>query len=363
MIASGAIQPLDWQEGQLRLLDQTALPADERWITLTSVEGVAAAIARMQVRGAPAIGIVAVAGMALAAKAAAAAGADLSVQLAAAADLLLQTRPTAVNLRWAVERALREAAIETDAAQVAKRLRELDSRVLSEQWAADRALSALGAELFPGPARILTHCNTGALATGGYGTALGIIRTLHEFGRLAMVYVDESRPRLQGAQLTVWELHRLGAPYTLVPDVAAAAIMAQGEVDAVNVGADRIAANGDTANKIGTYQLAIAAHYHKIPCYVAAPISTLDPATATGRDIPIEEREADEVRRIGGALVTLADAPVRNWAFDVTPAELITAIITERGVLEPPYDKAIAAVLDRSSHRSPGSHGCDHDVD
>lgn len=338
------LRPLVWEQGALRLLDQTHLPEAERWVHADSLEAVAHAICTMQVRGAPAIGIAAAAGMALAAQAARKQSRPVEPALERAAETLLRTRPTAVNLRWAVERARQEAAGVLTASEAAERLDRLVERLLDGQWAADRALSALGAALLPNDARVLTHCNTGALATGAYGTALGVIRTAHERGEVAMVYVDESRPRLQGARLTVWELARLGAPYTLIPDAAAAALMARGQVDAVVVGADRIAANGDVANKIGTYQVAVAARYHGVPFYVAAPVSTLDPRTSDGASIPIEERSPDEVRLIGATAVTLASAPVWNPAFDVTPADLVTAIITERGVLEPPYDAAIRRV-------------------
>lgn len=335
------MQPLAWEQGVLRLLDQTRLPGVEHWVTANSVEAVADAIRTMRVRGAPAIGIAAAAGMAIAARVALEQGQPVDVALDQAARMLGQTRPTAVNLHWAIDRARQEVRDAPDSAAVADRLDRLVGRLLDQQWAADRALSALGAALLPVHARVLTHCNTGALATGAYGTALGVIRTAHEQGKVAMVYVDESRPRLQGARLTVWELRRLGVPHSLIPDVAAAALMARGAVDAVVVGADRIAANGDVANKIGTYTVALAARRHGIPFYVAAPVSTLDPRTPDGTSIPIEERSPDEVRVVEGLTITVPDAPVWNPAFDVTPAELVTAIITERGVLEPPFGEAI----------------------
>ena len=335
------MRPLVWERGALRLLDQTRLPQAEHWVTVGSVEAVADAIRTMQVRGAPAIGIAAAAGMAIAARGALETGQPVDVALEHAARTLGRTRPTAVNLHWAIERALQEARNASDAATVVERLDRLVQRIIEQQLAADRALSALGAALLPDRARVLTHCNTGALATGAYGTALGVIRTAHALGKVAMVYVDESRPRLQGARLTVWELRRLGVPHTLIPDVAAAALMARGEVDAVVVGADRIAANGDVANKIGTYAVALAARSHGIPFYVAAPVSTLDLHTPDGASIPIEERSFDEVRVVDGRPITVTDTPVWNPAFDVTPADLVTAIITEHGVLKPPYDEAI----------------------
>ncbi|MDI3341311.1 MAG: S-methyl-5-thioribose-1-phosphate isomerase [Sphaerobacter sp.] len=313
-----ALQPLVWDQRVLSLLDQTDLPQRERWVQADTVEAVVHAIRTMQVRGAPAIGIAAAAGMAIAARAASERGEAIGPALDRAAHLLRGTRPTAVNLRWAVERALHEAATAPEPAEVAGALGRLVTRLIDEQWAADRALSALGAALLPDQARVWTHCNTGALATGAYGTALGIIRAAHERGRIAMVYVDESRPRLQGARLTVWELTRLGVPHTLVPDVAAAALMASGRLDAVVVGADRVAANGDVANKIGTYALALAARHHGIPFYVAAPCSTIDLRTPTGGAIPIEERGPDEVRVIGQEAITVPDVAVWNPAFDMS---------------------------------------------
>ena len=270
-------------------------------------------IRTLAVRGAPAIGIAAAYAMALA------------DDREAAGELLRSTRPTAVNLAWALERC-RDAE---DPLEVARRLHR-------EQHEADRAMAELGAELFGEGTRALTHCNTGALATGGIGTACGVLRVAWEQGRLAEVWVDETRPLLQGARLTAWELRQAGIPHRVVADSAAGSLMAQGRVDRVIVGADRIAANGDVANKVGTYPLAVLADRHGVPFYVAAPVSTIDPATPDGSAIPIEERDPAEV-------VTGADA--FNPAFDVTPAELITAIVTEAGVLEPPYSASISRAL------------------
>ena len=307
------VEPLRFEGGALLILDQRALPEAERWIRCETVEQVADCIRTLAVRGAPAIGLAAAYGMALA------------DDREAAADLLRSTRPTAVNLAWALERC-REA---DDVLELARGLHR-------DQHEADRRLAELGAELFGEGTRALTHCNTGALATGGYGTACGVLRTAWERGRLAEVWVDETRPLLQGARLTAWELRRAGIPHRVVADAAAGSLMARGLVDRVVVGADRIAANGDVANKVGTYPLAVLAARHGVPFYVAAPVSTIDPATPDGDAIPIEERDPSEVLSGGDAF---------NPAFDVTPAELVTAIVTEAGVLEPPYAESIARAV------------------
>jgi len=309
------VEPLRFEDGALLVLDQRALPGEERWIRCESVEQVADCILTLAVRGAPAIGLAAAYGMALA------------DDRDAAAELLRSTRPTAVNLAWALEQC-RDAP---DVLAVAGRLHR-------EQDEADRRLAGLGAELFEEGTRALTHCNAGALATGGYGTAGGVLRAAWERGRLSEVWVDETRPLLQGARLTAWELRRAGIPHRVVADSAAGSLMARGLVDRVVVGADRIAANGDVANKVGTYPLAVLAARHELPFYVAAPLSTIDPDTPDGGAIPIEERDPVEV---------LADGEAFNPAFDVTPAELVTAIVTEAGVLEAPYGDSIARAVGR----------------
>ncbi|HXF97807.1 MAG TPA: S-methyl-5-thioribose-1-phosphate isomerase [Gaiellaceae bacterium] len=296
------------EEDAVVLLDQRLLPDQEAELRCRSAAEVAEAIRGMAIRGAPAIGIAAAYGYALAARR----GEDLERAYAT----LLAARPTAVNVRWAL------AEMRADPAP--ERARALHEAEVERC----RAMAAYGCALLPPAARILTHCNTGALATGGYGSALGVVRAAHEQGRLAHVWVDETRPRLQGARLTAWELERLGVPFALIADGAAASLIAAGEVDAVLVGADRIAANGDVANKIGTYPLALAARAHGVPFYVVAPTSTLDPDTPTGAEIPIEERDPAEVS---------TRFPARNPAFDVTPAGLVTAIVTELGVHEPPF--------------------------
>ncbi len=338
-------RPIQWYDGKLWLLDQTLLPHREHWVSCSSVAEVAEAIRSMRVRGAPAIGLAAAAGMAIAARQALERGDDTRGELEAAAVTLRATRPTAVNLHWAVEQSLRAVRGLSQAREITGKLEGLVSGLIHQQGAQDRAMGEYGAGLWSHPARVLTHCNTGALATGGYGTALGVIRTAHARGNVTLVYADESRPRLQGARLTAWELSRYGIPYRILPDSAASALMARGLVDLVIVGADRIAANGDVANKIGTYQVAIAASYHDVPFYVAAPCSTIDPGTPSGAGIPIEERDQEEVLQVGNERVAPGAAECVNLAFDVTPARLITAIVTDRGVLRPPYDVAIARLF------------------
>ncbi|PSR27913.1 MAG: S-methyl-5-thioribose-1-phosphate isomerase, partial [Sulfobacillus benefaciens] len=265
-----------------------------------------------------------------------------------AAQRISQARPTAVNLSWAITQAL-ERIRGMDPMETVSTLQTLADRLKTEDVENNMAMGRAGRTLFAGPVTILTHCNAGSLATGGYGTALGVIRALHENTWIRHVWVDETRPLLQGARLTAWELMHEGIPATLLTDSMAASVMARGAVDAIIVGADRIAHNGDTANKIGTYGLAVLAHYHQVPFYVAAPVSTIDRATPDGPHIPIEQRAADEVRRIGNVSVAPADITVYNPAFDVTPAALITAIITERGIVHTPTAAAIDALFARPS--------------
>ena len=323
------------------ILDQTQLPEREVRLLLADVDDVADAIRRLAVRGAPAIGIVAAMGVALDAAAhTKLAKAEFLQRIDETTQLLRSTRPTAVNLFWALERMLAHAhalAPANDPPELACKLYAEATQILQEDQAMCRAIGKNGLALIPENARILTHCNAGALATGGMGTALAPIYLAHEQGRNVSVFADETRPLLQGSRLTVWELQRAGIDVTLIPDVVAGSLMKRGAVDLVIVGADRIAANGDVANKIGTYPLAVLARHHGIPFYVAAPSSTVDRTTASGADIIIEERDADEVRRGFGVLTAPADARVLSPAFDVTPAELITAIITDRGVMLPPF--------------------------
>jgi methylthioribose-1-phosphate isomerase len=325
--------PIGWTEDHaVRILDQTLLPGEERYLDLDTVDAVAEAIRTLRVRGAPLIGIAAAMGLTLAVRRGAA---TLDVVCAASA-VLGSTRPTAVNLRWALRRMERRAAAAASAGtDLAEALRAEANAI----WAEDREMcariGAAGAALIGGDAVVLTHCNAGALATGGMGTALAPVYTLHQAGRRVSVIADETRPLLQGSRLTAWELTRAGVPVTVIADGMAASRLRRGDVTCVIVGADRIAANGDVANKIGTYGVALAARAHGVPFYVAAPTSTIDPATPNGTRIPIEERAADEVAGWRGHVAAPAEARVWNPAFDVTPAELVTAIITDRGVFAP----------------------------
>lgn len=313
-----------WREGALVMLDQRLLPGQEVWLTLTRWEEVRDAIRDMAVRGAPAIGVAAGYAMALAAQQ----GADL----AEAQRGLAASRPTAVNLFWALDRmaAVSNPTFENLLAEA--------QAIEAEDLAMNHRIGDFGADLVPAKARVLTICNTGSLATAGHGTALGIIRTAHARGLVDHVYSCETRPRQQGLRLTAWELLKDGIPFQSIPDSAAASLMRAGKVDFVVAGADRITRNGDTANKIGTYMLAVCAHHHGIPFVIAAPSSTIDPAMATGAEIPIEERDASEITEIEGVPVAPVGCPTFNPGFDVTPGELIHAIVTERGVFRAPYD-------------------------
>jgi methylthioribose-1-phosphate isomerase len=314
----------------VRLLDQRLLPGEETWLALSSADAVAEAIRGLVVRGAPAIGVAAAYALACEARRGAARAA-----LEAAAERLVMARPTAVNLAWAVRRM---AGRFGDGA--AALLREAHA-IRDEDEAACRRIGELGAALIPDKARILTHCNAGALATAGYGTALGVVRAAFEAGKGIAVFAGETRPYLQGARLTAWELQRDGIPVTLLTDGMAGWLMQRGEIACVVVGADRIAANGDVANKIGTYGLAVLARHHALPFYVAAPWSTVDLATPSGDAIPIEERESDEVVILAGRRIAPVGVRARYPAFDVTPAALVTAIVTERGVTREPHRDAL----------------------
>jgi methylthioribose-1-phosphate isomerase len=316
-----------WRDGALELLDQRLLPREEKWIACRSAHEVAVAIRDMVVRGAPAIGVAAAFGMAIAAKN----GDDIG----AAAAELRASRPTAVNLGWAIDRMIAASGDPLEEAQ----------RIFDEDVESCRRIGRFGAELLGARNTVLTHCNAGALATAGYGTALGVIRAAIEGGKQVAVFADETRPYLQGARLTAWELQQDGIDVTLITDNMSGHFFQQGKFDAVVVGADRIAANGDTANKIGTYTLAVLANAHDVPFYIAAPISTVDIACPSGESIPIEERSSREVTEIAGTSIAPEGVSARHPAFDVTPARLITAIITERGVLRPPYEEALRNAL------------------
>ncbi|WP_298814571.1 S-methyl-5-thioribose-1-phosphate isomerase [Chloroflexus sp.] len=333
-----------WEDESVCLIDQRKLPHTQEVVRCGELNQVAYAIRSMQVRGAPAIGCTAAYGMALVARRSQATDpATLLDELQQAKATLDAQRPTAVNLAWATTRMLQRAtatAVEGVAAIKAALLAEADA-IFAEDLAMCHAIGDHGAPLIPPRGNVLTHCNAGGLATAGYGTALAPIRTAFAQGRPVHVFVDETRPFLQGARLTAWELLQAGIPQTLITDNMAAFMMQRGLIDCVIVGADRIAANGDVANKIGTYGLAVLAHYHQIPFYVAAPYSTIDLATASGADIPIEERDPAEVTHIAGIAIAPAGVPAAHPAFDVTPRELVTAIITERGVLRPPFGDAL----------------------
>lgn len=333
------ISPIRWKGSHLELLDQRILPQKEVWIELHQVAEVADAITDMVVRGAPAIGVTAAYGVVLAARHhqqlandAWRSGFDADMKMLAAA------RPTAINLQWAIDRMVELTDAGADLQQL-----EAEAIVIHEEdVAACKAMGDFGASLIKEKTSIITHCNAGALATAGYGTALGVIRSVNRDAKLEMTYSDETRPWLQGARLTAWELEQDGVPVTLISDSAASHLMKSGKIGWVVVGSDRIAANGDVANKIGTYQLAISARYHGVKFMVAAPTSTIDMKVATGDDIPIEERAADEVLSVLGQRVA-ADVPAWNPAFDVTPALLVDVIVTEKGVIESPNTEKIAA--------------------
>lgn len=334
------IQPVSWSpDGHgVRILDQRELPEREVYRDLRTVDEVYDAILTLAVRGAPAIGIAAAMGVTLALDGTEADRFEVGKKIRDAAARVGGARPTAVNLSWALGR-MGRAIVEHrgDPTELHAALIDEATRILVEDREMCQRIGEHGAQLIRDGARVLTHCNAGALATGGLGTALAAIYVAAEQGKRVEVYADETRPLLQGSRLTAWELGRAGIPVTVLIDSAAASLMKDGEIDLVIVGADRIAANGDTANKIGTYPLAIAAKHHGIPFYVAAPASTFDPATKTGESILIEQRSADEVRNGFGSLTAPAEAAVYNPAFDVTPARLITAIISDRGVHQPPY--------------------------
>lgn len=349
-LAPGDILAL--REGAVVMLDQTLLPGEVTHVTLTEWPEVVDAIRTMVVRGAPAIGVAGAMGVALAADRAVASSVSrgqFDAEMARAIPALRAARPTAVNLAWAVDRlAGIVAGHEGTPAEIAAALAAAARRIHDDEVGRCRAMGEHSLALMTRGARILTHCNAGALATGGYGTALGVVRAAHAADPTVTVIVDETRPLLQGSRLTAWELEREGIPYTLISDNMAAAMMARGGVTQVVVGADRIAANGDVVNKIGTYGVAILAREHGIPFIVAAPTSTLDPSMPTAAEIPVEERAADEVRGLSlfGRSAAPTGAPVANPAFDRTPARLVSAIVTEQGVHRPPYERSLRAAWD-----------------
>src|SRR5271167_4451396 len=338
------VQTLEWTDNGVRFIDQTKLPTEETYVTCKTHEQVADVIRTMVVRGAPAIGVAAAMGIALAVKNSRAESVtDLKRDFDQICDVIGKTRPTAVNLFWAIRRMQEkfERIRIRPIPQIKRDLIEEAQRMHAEDIAANQAMGRHGATLMPSEGGVLTHCNAGALATAGYGTALGVIRAAVEQGKKIHVYADETRPFLQGSRLTAWELMKDGIPTTVISDNMAGAMMQKGKIDAVIVGADRIAANGDVANKIGTYTVAVLAKEHGIPFYVAAPFSTIDLNTPDGSQIPIEQRAAREVTHLAGKQIAPDGVKVENPAFDVTPHRYVTAIITERGIAREPYTDAL----------------------
>jgi methylthioribose-1-phosphate isomerase len=343
------IQTLEWTDKGVRFLDQTKLPTEETYVTATTYQQVADVIRNMVVRGAPAIGVAAAMGIALGVQnSKAETVGDLKKEFDQICKAIGETRPTAVNLFWAIRRMQDKFEILRirPMPQIKQAIVEEAQRMHAEDIAANQAMGRHGATLMPSSGGVLTHCNAGALATAGYGTALGVIRAAVEQGKKIHVYADETRPFLQGSRLTAWELKKDGIPTTVISDNMAGAMMKQGKIAAIVVGADRIAANGDVANKIGTYTVAVLAREHGIPFYVAAPISTVDLATADGSGIPIEQRNSREVTHIAGRQMVPDGVEVENPAFDVTPAKYVAAIITERGIAKAPYEASLRKLAD-----------------
>jgi methylthioribose-1-phosphate isomerase len=341
---------IDWQGDVVVIVDQRKLPGQEIYVRCRTAQEVAKAIRTMVIRGAPAIGVAAAMGLALGMRRSTAKGTrQFAVEFQKTCDMMAATRPTAVNLFWAIDRMKGAFASGVQAgestSELADRL-EREARAIHDEDVSNcRLMGGVGAAVVPDGARVLTHCNAGALATAGYGSALGVIRAAVEQGKRIAVFADETRPFMQGARLTAWELIRDGISTTVITESMAGPLMRAGEIDVVVVGADRIAANGDTANKIGTYTVAVLAHEHKVPFYVAAPISTIDLATPDGEHIPIEERDQREVTHFGTSRLTPVGALIRNPAFDITPHRYITGIITERGILAAPFAESLQKVL------------------
>jgi len=345
-----AYRAIEWKNDQLILLDQRLLPHELVYVTLWDATGVARAIQNMIIRGAPAIGAAAAYGLALEAVKPWTDLRTMQKALSTAGEVLIAARPTAVNLAWAVQRILVKAlnpSLATPDLIRAVVLTEADA-IANQEIANNIQIGINALPLWPDEVTFLHHCNTGALATVDYGTALGVIRAAHEHGKKVFVYVDETRPRLQGARLTAWELDQLGIPYKIIADGASGYVLKHCSVTGVTVGCDRIAANGDTANKIGTYNLAIVARAHQVPFYVVGPTSTVDLQTPNGAAIPIEERDPEEITKIGGEWITPRGAPAFNPAFDVTPAEYITGIITEQGIAFPPFDQTLSVMVGKA---------------
>jgi methylthioribose-1-phosphate isomerase len=343
------MRTVSWKDGKVVLIDQTRIPFEQTYIVTDDLERIATAIYRLEVRGAPAIGVTAAYAMALAARQSTAeTSSQMLEDLQIARTRLAATRPTATNLFWALDHMLAFAQknLETDSLSALPdaMLAEAE-RMADEDVAINQRLAEIGAELIPDGANILTHCNCGPLCAVDLGTAMAPVILAHQQGKRIHVYTDETRPRLQGARLNAWELRQAGVPYTLITDNTAAYVMQQGKVDMVFVGVDRVAANGDTAAKIGVYGVAVLAHHHGIPFFTVSPRSTIDMNVPTAAEIPVEQRDPDEVRCINDTLITMPDANVLNYAFDVTPNELITAIVTEYGIIRPPFVEGIASIF------------------
>jgi len=342
---------IDWQSDVIVMVDQRKLPAQEVYVRCRTAQEVARSIRTMVIRGAPAIGVAAAMGIALGMRKSTAKGTrQYAVEFQKTCEMMATTRPTAVNLFWAIERMKRAFAEGAHAGEstgeLANRLEREARAIHDEDVASCRAMGSFGAAVVPDGARVLTHCNAGALATAGYGSALGVVRAAVEQGKRIAVIADETRPFLQGARLTAWELVRDGISTTVITESMAGPLMRAGDIDLVIVGADRIAANGDTANKIGTYTVAVLAHEHKIPFFVAAPLSTIDLSTPDGDQIPIEERDQREITHLGSARLTPEGVKIRNPAFDVTPHRYIAGIITEKGIFQPPYAESLKRAFD-----------------
>jgi len=345
-----AFRPILWRAGSVSLIDQTRLPHDEVWLELSDYRDVIAAIRDMRIRGAPAIGVAGAYAVALAALELSRPATDEFLpRLEQAAKSIQEARPTGANLAWAVRRMIAVARRAQSPEAALDRLVDEARSIQREDEQANRAMGRFGATLLSEGGSVLTHCNAGALATGGYGTALGVIKTAWAEGRISHVYATETRPLLQGSRLTAWELAREGIDATVLPDSAAGQLMRRGRVQSIIVGADRIAANGDVANKIGTYSLAVLAKENGVPFYVAAPTSTVDLSIPDGDAIPIEERDPQEVTHLGGARAAAEGVEALNVAFDVTPNEYVTSIITEEGIVRPPFDGALAAAVGSSN--------------
>jgi len=346
------IQTLEWTDSGVRFIDQTKLPTEETYVTCETHQQVADAIRTMVVRGAPAIGVAAAMGIALGVKNSKAESVgELKREFGQICDVMAKTRPTAVNLFWAIRRLQDKFELlrVRPLAQIKQALIDEAQRMHAEDIAANQAMGRHGATLMPATGGVLTHCNAGALATCGYGTALGVIRAAVEQGKKIHVYADETRPFLQGSRLTAWELMKDGIPTTVISDSMAGTIMSQGKIGAIVVGADRIAANGDVANKIGTYTVAVLAKEHRIPFYVAAPLSTIDLEASDGTKIPIEQRNPSEITHIGGKQMVPEGVQIENPAFDVTPAKYVTAIVTEHGIARAPYAESLKRLAEEMS--------------